>query len=669
MENENIRANSRFGIGILSCFIFNEGTSRVEVSTKHYRDNDGDATIRVSIPNTRKRYFLSSKRINHYCEQDFGSDRVLSYDNIDEHGYRKTAGTTVVVQFPLNAFQSEGISSVKAVLDRYVKFPDVTVEYYGVNEHYIYPTEDDLNRAIDGLGEFNEFGFSKTFDVSLSDESYEKLMDRYQEITWIEKPNVRIRFFSLNKLPPLRDHPYISGLFMVWNENELKIEDDNLHKYGIIKAGLFARLEGNSIIFSFSATGFETEILTRMNIIRHDLVVRSYMIDDPFDKEVCLAYAEGLVYSEDWINTISKKYGISEKEVLKSAKDFSLPEIEGFDRYKIFTKYDTPYNLKEKVNIPNYKDVISEAFTARYGNEQSITSLAAYNGIVSESVHNHYNHYRSLRYHTQADILILKDMYRPEVNISRTNIRKLPLEAQCVLHMATSCMKKYHGFTEIQPYGGDILEYAHKNICRILDANPEIEDAVYVPTSKGYLRWMEINTDETVFFDTSLERNGSDFLIFCIAVLRRHYALLLNTNFIYLPTVQICKRTRPDNISKDLLPNLFIETNDENSFFSSGTYDCLPAYNADHRFAKWILRHQNELRKKASDQLEAIYRYLSAGYDAIDKVFDEKRIRYINQTLESISHNFDIEVPNDVYLKRSDFASLKWTDNGGLIDR
>lgn len=89
VSDETYVANSRFGIGILSCYMMDEDCCRIEVSTKHFSDKRGEATIRISISDTKRYYFLSSK------DNDFiprwnsilTSPQIQKSGRVDSNGY------------------------------------------------------------------------------------------------------------------------------------------------------------------------------------------------------------------------------------------------------------------------------------------------------------------------------------------------------------------------------------------------------------------------------------------------------------------------------------------------------------------------------------------------------------------------------------------------------
>lgn len=110
---------SRFGIGVLSCFIM---ADRVEVTTR--RANVGDHLgkgIRLSLPGLEGFYTLQ--------EEPMAAARMPSPVG-DEPGYRVAPGTSVAVR--IDPRREHGTFDVESALRRYVICPPVPIEVEGV---------------------------------------------------------------------------------------------------------------------------------------------------------------------------------------------------------------------------------------------------------------------------------------------------------------------------------------------------------------------------------------------------------------------------------------------------------------------------------------------------------------------------------------------------------
>jgi len=107
---------SRFGIGLLSCFI---GGDRLEITTKPLRTDD---SYRLSMHGLRGFYTLQSKKDRH---KPFGMPSTYN----DEDSYRKLPGTSVAVR--LDPKREKGNLDLKNLLDQYIFCPPVVIEFEG----------------------------------------------------------------------------------------------------------------------------------------------------------------------------------------------------------------------------------------------------------------------------------------------------------------------------------------------------------------------------------------------------------------------------------------------------------------------------------------------------------------------------------------------------------
>ncbi|WP_342330782.1 hypothetical protein [Pedobacter sp. FW305-3-2-15-E-R2A2] len=108
---------SRFGIGLLSCFIAGD---KIEISTVH--KDEPNNPYRLSVEGRNGFFMLQSKK-----EHD--TPAPMPAENKPEKDYRKKPGTSIAVRIVTNK-EYEGFD-VKALLERYLMAPPVPVEYDG----------------------------------------------------------------------------------------------------------------------------------------------------------------------------------------------------------------------------------------------------------------------------------------------------------------------------------------------------------------------------------------------------------------------------------------------------------------------------------------------------------------------------------------------------------
>jgi len=110
---------SRFGIGILSCFISGD---RVEVSTRHYCDPDDTNSIRLSLSGIRSFYTLQ-------LEKDHYAAMLMPNAANEEEAFRKEYGTSIAVR--LNPRKERTKFEIEKLLDQYVRCSPVPISFEG----------------------------------------------------------------------------------------------------------------------------------------------------------------------------------------------------------------------------------------------------------------------------------------------------------------------------------------------------------------------------------------------------------------------------------------------------------------------------------------------------------------------------------------------------------
>ena len=133
---------SRFGIGILSCFM-NDYNTPVEISSKHFILQKDCPAVRMNITGLHGYYDLYNS------PQKFSSP-MHSPDSKDT-GYRTHTeyGTTICVRVDL--YKMVKYRSFKEIVEKYVIFPEVKVEYWGEDDTETFPTQDDLMTLVHKL--------------------------------------------------------------------------------------------------------------------------------------------------------------------------------------------------------------------------------------------------------------------------------------------------------------------------------------------------------------------------------------------------------------------------------------------------------------------------------------------------------------------------------------
>ena len=126
---------SRFGIGILSCFMGDKKTNQVEVSTKHFSENGiYYPALRLSMRGINGYYYMADQEKGHTPEPMQGvtdEERAL---------YRNEPGTIIAVR--TNLYQTGKYRGFREIIDQYVLYPEVPIHFESAEEgSFEYHTE------------------------------------------------------------------------------------------------------------------------------------------------------------------------------------------------------------------------------------------------------------------------------------------------------------------------------------------------------------------------------------------------------------------------------------------------------------------------------------------------------------------------------------------------
>lgn len=191
-------AISRFGIGILSCFMADQENTELKVSTKRF-GCDEENGIRLDVTGLHGYYYLAHEQKHPDCGVSFLKMPVMD-DNDESWGYRTEPGTTICVR--TNLFRMGGALSFVEILDKYVQFPEVRVTYDGPDGHRDYPTQQELMAAVEAL---NPGGDVKEYVHPFPAELAQKIKEHFHIFQWAEDPALVLRYYPVNRLSDSED--------------------------------------------------------------------------------------------------------------------------------------------------------------------------------------------------------------------------------------------------------------------------------------------------------------------------------------------------------------------------------------------------------------------------------------------------------------------------------
>ena len=355
---------SRFGIGILSCFM-SDKNNKLEVSTKRYSHDRAikNPGLRLSVTGLKGYYSLAKEDKPGVCDWQ----KMPVQKGEKEEYFRTEPGTTICVG--MNLFDLGDYRSIKEVVDKYVQFPDITIEYKGIDGPDTYPTKDELMEAIEGLKKEHGNTCPIVCKHPIPDELFEKLKKQYRELELGDAPELVFYYYPLDNYTSGDD---LSGVAVHVGDVDTKSTidafsiGDNTYPIGLRASLSFEENGGVNVNFSVNTP---RELDNKIKELKRS--------DDDEAKNAVEAY-----YRLD--SGISKTYSRSDLFGLLSASE---------------------------------KKLLEYAFRGKRG---YIT--ISYNGVFAgaESIGSGRN---------SIDVILLRGNYAPEVNVARDSITNLPIEA------------------------------------------------------------------------------------------------------------------------------------------------------------------------------------------------------------------------------------------------
>lgn len=180
------------GIGTLSSFMGDKAHTQLKVSTKRFGEETENG-IRLDVTGLRGYYFLCNEKDHKENKRWFPPMPKSPYN--EERGYRTEPGTTICVN--ANLIRMGETRSFREILDEYVQFPEVRVTYNGPEGYKEYPTQQELIAAVYAL---NPDGKIREYVYEIPDEGFEKLKRSFPYHIFEEKPRVILRYEPLDWL-------------------------------------------------------------------------------------------------------------------------------------------------------------------------------------------------------------------------------------------------------------------------------------------------------------------------------------------------------------------------------------------------------------------------------------------------------------------------------------
>ncbi|MCH5194110.1 MAG: ATP-binding protein [Oscillospiraceae bacterium] len=616
---------SRFGIGILSCFMGDYKNNRVEVTTKHFAENGTRyPAYRLSIHGINGYYYIANDNEHRTIALE------MPNNPLNGQSFISNPGTIIAVR--TNLYQSGGAHSFKDIIDKYVVYPDVPIHYDGVEGVYNYKTEQEFIDTIQTLTPCSKDDIYHPIErIPIPENFYSQLLDKYPEFIWEEKPNIAIYCLPLSYFT--RD-PLIKGVTVLARaEGSGHWHAPGLNKKYVPKVELYLLdIYSKGIDFgvyfytpSNSNDDLKEHVLPAINAQLKQLGICSELDDNSYEFRSILSSTSFHDYEGVSIDEI-RAY---QSTALSSSCYLSSDIFEQFSWYRaLFSQYfksEKDHNI-QKIYINAHNGIFID----------SSPILASANHIILNT------------------IIMLKDEYYPTINLSRNSINALPLEASYSLELLADSI--YHNLRISRPNYQKHTLIPLKSYWDILTSTQFSPLALHFMTNLGSLTLSEI--------ELALEKNEKLILkepiesTFHIAALLQQFDLKVdftqkNKGIVYI--VKECDAA----IKEKLLsfpPALFIPTfSNDNIIMGICEIDEYymyidQPYNAYHPFSKWLIQNGDTLQNFAPGVYSQIINQLQSRENVIENV---------NTSISLLRKmpNLRMEIPQNLTVE--DFIAIK----------
>lgn len=667
---------SRFGIGILSCFMGDKDLNRVEVSTKHFNENGNYyPALRMSMHGMNGYYYLANKDMHHL------PDPMKGVSDDEKELYLREAGTVIAVR--TNLYQTGRYRTFKEIVDRYVVYPSVAISYQEKNGAiYTYPTEQEFMADIHNINPSDDLDVQGTMEFPLSAQDLEKIHNENPYLNFETAPKIVLKCVPLDRYT---ESKYLSGaviLGKVVGEHKpikIKIGDENVKAevqldINFDKKSGTVRLEVRLV--------FESEFKEKINLLKRKFSEREHYVDmqyhnlfleyenDAFYCNIIHAVSSEFQGSKRW-----KKYMEQEFDVTETVLNTAVKEIEERITKKLSLNKDEEkeYNVwcayeKIKTNwrfelcvLENY-DWYKKHFHEIQNRTEQL-SVAAHNGVFCGNAHFlHDAGYRRIEFGT---IVLLKDRYRPGMDVSRDGIKFLPLETECEFeiikkHIRTQGYSIYADSLngKAAPYiaMGEFssllsLRYDLKNQL-IFEAEYEKFNIEQIREKLKRKKKVEISKFPVLGNHAFASYGLYDYL--CAACLRTEFSLRMDFSEEYNRKIYITDKEKDFEGYEKLFPaNFFMKPLDSEKYSCLTSADTYKRYccNAEHRLSQFIINNGERLKEYVPGIFKEILRTLA----------EEEGDALINNINDMLRHlcelpNSPFELSDELFLTSKDLS-------------
>lgn len=192
---------SRFGIGILSCFMGGKDTNQVEVSTKRFAaDGNYPSALRLSMQGMNGYYYLASQKAGHT------PGPMKGVTDSEKRPYLQNPGTVIAVR--TNLYQTGKYTGFKEIVDRYVVYPSVPIHYDGHEGSFNYATKEEFMEMVHSIHPSDDLTQQGVLEFPMTESQMQELHEELPMLHFDEPPKICVKCVPLDKYTR---SPYLSG--------------------------------------------------------------------------------------------------------------------------------------------------------------------------------------------------------------------------------------------------------------------------------------------------------------------------------------------------------------------------------------------------------------------------------------------------------------------------
>lgn len=192
---------SRFGIGILSCFMGGKDTNQVEVSTKRFAaDGNYPSALRLSMQGMNGYYYLASQTEGH------NPGPMKGVTDSEKRPYLQNPGTVIAVR--TNLYQTGKYAGFKEIVDKYVVYPSVPIHYDGPEGSFDYVTKEEFMEEVHNINPSDDLTQQGVLEFPMTEEQLNEMKEKLPELIFNEPPKLLLKCVPLDRYTK---SSYLSG--------------------------------------------------------------------------------------------------------------------------------------------------------------------------------------------------------------------------------------------------------------------------------------------------------------------------------------------------------------------------------------------------------------------------------------------------------------------------